>query len=167
MFRDMRRIKQVLSQEENIKILERNTAGVLAVTGDDGYPYAVPISYVYADGQIYLHSAKTGHKIDGIMRNRKISFCVVDQDQVVPEEYTTYFRSVILFGTAELIAEETEKRRMLEKIAIKYEKVHNIKEREQEINGSIENVCMIKIMIEHMTGKEAIELVRKKQFIKK
>ena len=86
MFRDMRRIKQVLSQEENIKILERNTAGVLAVTGDDGYPYAVPISYVYADGQIYLHSAKTGHKRDGIMRNRKISFCVVDQDQVVPEK---------------------------------------------------------------------------------
>ena len=49
MFREMRRQKQVLSLEENIQVLSRGTSGVLAVSGDDDYPYAVPLSYVYHD----------------------------------------------------------------------------------------------------------------------
>ena len=66
MFREMRRFKQLLPQEAAVDILNRNTSGVLALTGDDNYPYAVPISYVYNDGKLYFHSAKSGHKIDAI-----------------------------------------------------------------------------------------------------
>ena len=75
---------------------------VLALLGDNDYPYAVPISYVYDDGKVYFHSAKSGHKIDAIQRTAKASFCVIDEDLVVPEEYTTYFRSVIAFGRIRL-----------------------------------------------------------------
>ncbi len=57
MFRPMRRKRQQLPQEECERILQKMTNGVLAVSGDEGYPYAVPISYVYADGCIYMHSA--------------------------------------------------------------------------------------------------------------
>ena len=85
MFREMRRLKQLLSREIAIDILSRNTSGVLALSGDDDYPYAVPMSYVYADEKIFFHSAKSGHKIDAIRRNEKVSFCVIDQDQIVPE----------------------------------------------------------------------------------
>ena len=89
MFREMRRKKQQLSTKECVEILRKRTSGVLAVFGEDGYPYAVPISYVYEDGKIYFHSAKAGHKIDAIQQNSKVSFCIIDQDQVVPEKYTS------------------------------------------------------------------------------
>ena len=95
MFRKMRRSRQELSREESIDVLERGTHGVLALMGDDGYPYALPISYAYKDGRIYFHSAAEGHKIDSIRRCGKASFTVVDLDEVKPEEYTTVYRSVV------------------------------------------------------------------------
>lgn len=120
MFREMRRNKQTLSREESIAVLNRGTSGVLAVSGDDGYPYAVPLSYAYHGSRLYFHCAKSGHKLDAIARNQKASFCVIDQDNVVPHEYTTYFRSVIVFGTARIVEDEAEKKRALEILAAKY-----------------------------------------------
>ena len=96
MFREMRRKRQLLSKEDTQKVLYQGTSGVLAVSGDDDYPYAVPLSYVYDGHKIYFHSAKAGHKLDSIVKNPKASFCVIDKDQIVPDEYTTYFRSVIV-----------------------------------------------------------------------
>ena len=66
MFREMRRKKQQLADEECRSILERGKTGVLAVNGDDGYPYAVPVNYVFSNGKIYFHSALSGHKVDAI-----------------------------------------------------------------------------------------------------
>ena len=71
MFREMRRKRQALSMEETAAILYRGTSGVLALSGDDGYPYAVPMSYVYTDGKIYFHCAKAGHKLDALKRHAK------------------------------------------------------------------------------------------------
>lgn len=97
-FREMRRKRQMLSAKESEEILRRMTNGTLALHGDGGYPYAVPVSYVYSDGRIYFHTAMQGHKVDALMRDDKVSFCVVEQDDVKPAEFTTYFRSVIAFG---------------------------------------------------------------------
>ena len=94
--------------------------GVLALSGDDDYPYAVPISYVFDGAKLYFHCAKDGHKLDAIQRSSKASFCVIDQDQIVPEKYTTYFRSVIAFGQIRIIQDEKEKRAAIEKLAKKY-----------------------------------------------
>ena len=118
-FREMRLRKQELSRQKVADILHKGTSGVLALLGDNDYPYAVPISYVYDDGKIYFHSAKNGHKIDAIQRTAKASFCVIDKDLVVPEEYTTYFRSVIAFGKIRVIEDDREKRAAIEKLAIK------------------------------------------------
>lgn len=161
MFREMRRNKQVLSPEESIAVLKKGTSGVLAVQGDDDYPYAVPLSYVYHDSKIYFHCAKTGHKIDGISRNSKVSFCVIDQDQIVPEEYTTYFRSIIVFGKARILEDEAEKRAALEKLAERYSPDQE-QGRLQEIDKLFNQVCLVELAIEHLTGKEAKELVRDK-----
>lgn len=120
----MRRKKQILSLEENIQVLNRGTSGVLAVSGDDNYPYAVPLSYVYHDNKIFFHCAQTGHKVDAIARNEKVSFCVVDKDQVVSEEYTTYFRSVIVFGKAGILDNEDEKLSTLKVLVAKYSPNH-------------------------------------------
>ena len=113
MFREMRRKKQALPPEECAEILRRGTSGVLAVLGDGGYPYAVPLSYVYDGEKIFFHCAKSGHKLDAIRQNSKVSFCVIDQDQIVPEEYTTYFRSVIVFGTARILNEMATRQSLL------------------------------------------------------
>lgn len=162
MFRNMRRSKQILSQADSIAILEKATSGVLAVAGDDDYPYAVPLSFVYADGKIFFHCAKSGHKLDAIARNNKVSFCIIDEDQIVPEEYTTYFRSVIAFGKACILEEEGEKRRAIEKLAAKYSP-NQEEGRLKEIDDQISHMCMVEITVDHLSGKEAIEFVKAKQ----
>ena len=159
MFREMRRKKQQLTEVECIKILTENTSGVLAVSGDNGYPYAVPLSYVYDNGSLYFHCAKSGHKLDAIKTCDKVSFCVVDQDLVVPQEYTTYFRSVIIFGRASIVDQKDEIRSAIEQLALKYYPDDSKDNRDSFIEKEYNAVCMVKIQIEHMTGKEAIELV--------
>ena len=159
MFREMRRKKQQLTEVECIKILTENTSGVLAVSGDNGYPYAVPLSYVYDNGSLYFHCAKSGHKLDAIKTCDKVSFCVVDQDRVVPQEYTTYFRSVIIFGRASIVDQKDEIRSAIEQLALKYSPDDSKDNRDSVIEKEYNAVCMVKIQIEHMTGKEAIELV--------
>ena len=161
-FREMRRKKQLLTDGECAEILTRNTSGVLAVLGDGGYPYAVPLSYDYHDNAIFFHCAKSGHKLDAIQNYDKVSFCVIDQDEIVPEEYTTYFRSVIVFGRAVILTEEKEIRDAIEKLSIKYAPEDSKENRDQAIEREYNAMCMFKIGIEHMTGKEAIELVRRK-----
>ena len=162
MFREMRRKKQLLSVEESLSILNRMTSGVLAITGDNDYPYAVPLSYVYYDNKIYFHGATSGHKIDAITKNSKASFCVIEQDNIIPEEYTTYFRSVIVFGKIRILEDNDEKRKAIEILAEKYSPALE-EGRLKEIEKGFNHMHMIELSIEHMTGKEAIELVRAKK----
>ena len=159
MFREMRRKRQQLTEAECIEILMKNTSGVLAVLGDNGYPYSVPLSYVYDSGSLYFHCAKSGHKLDAIKNCDKVSFCVIDQDLVVPEKYTTYFRSVIIFGQASVVDQEDEIRSAIEKLAVKYHPNDSKENRNYTIEKEYKAMCMVKIQIKHMTGKEAIELV--------
>ncbi len=163
MFRELRRKKQALSQEECTAVLNRGTSGVLALAGDDDYPYAVPISYVYDGEKLYFHCAKSGHKLDAIRRNAKASFCVIDKDQIVPEEYTTYFRSVIVFGKIRIIEEDGEKRAAIEKLALKYAPDDTLENRKEAIEKEWKPLCMLELMPEHISGKEAIELARQRK----
>ena len=160
MFRKMRRFGQQLSHEACEEILQRATSGVLAVSGDDGYPYAVPLSYVYRDGRLYFHCAVEGHKLDAIRHSDKASFCVIDQDEVVPERYTTHYRSVIAFGRVRIL-EGDEKRRSIEWLADRYAPGETERGR-QEAESAWNRLCMLEMRVEHMTGKQAIELVQKK-----
>ena len=161
MFREMRRKNQMLSQEESIAVLQKETSGTLAVLGDNGYPYAVPLSYVYYDNKIYFHGAKVGHKIDAIQKHNKVSFCVIDQDDVISEEFTTYFKSVIAFGTARIIEDDTEKRSAIEKLTAKFSSDQSEQKRSEEITRHLSVLGIIEMTIEHMTGKQALELTKK------
>lgn len=160
MFRDMRRNRQMLSREESIGILNQGTSGVLAVSGDEGYPYAVPLSYVYRDGRMYFHCARAGHKLDALKNTDKASFCVIAQDDVIPEKYTTCFRSVIVFGRLRILEEDREKRAAAVLLADKYAPEADQAGRDREIEEQFDRLCILELSIEHMTGKEAIELTR-------
>lgn len=158
MFREMRRINQLLSIEETEAVMKRCTNGVMACIGDEGYPYAVPLSYVYYNSKIYFHTAKTGHKIDAVLRNPKVSFSVIGEDTVVSEKFTTYYRSVIAFGKAR-ITEGEEYREAFRALVDKYSGDQPEEARQNEIN-TCSNAYIIAIDIEHITGKEAIEYAR-------
>ena len=157
MFRKMRRFRQQLTDEETVQILENGKTGILGVIGDDDYPYTVPVNYVYRDGKIYFHGANAGHKYDAMSKNDKVSFCVIDKDDVVAEELTTYFRSVIIFGRVRILTDKTETEEAVRILGLKY---YNVPEAvEKEIQRDSKTLCCFEITIEHMTGKEAKELV--------
>ena len=160
MFREMRRGKQLLSTEDTAAVMNRCTNGVLACSGDEDYPYAVPLSYVYFNNKIYFHSAKAGHKVDAIIKNPKVSFAVVDEDTIVSEEYTTYFRSVIAFGKARIV-EGDEWFEAFRALVEKYSGDQPEEAKLKEINGCTQ-AYLIAIDVDHITGKEAIEYVKAK-----
>ena len=161
-FREMRRKRQQFSEEESIAILQKATSGTLALLGDGGYPYAVPISYVYDDGKLYFHSAMSGHKVDAIRGCDKASFCVIDKDDVKPAEYTTFFRSVIAFGRIHIVEDETEKLAIARILGNRYNP-NQEEALQKELEHGLSRMLAIRFDIEHLTGKEAIELVRAHQ----
>ena len=159
MFREMRRKRQQMPESEAIAILERGSHGGLAVLGDGGYPYAVPISYVYEDGKIYMHCAKSGHKLDAVRACEKASFCVVDQDEVVQAEFTSHYRSAIAFGRIREITDDAEKRRMVSLLARKYCPDLPQAEHDKAMERDWAPLNMLELTIEHLTAKQAKELI--------
>ena len=158
-FRQMRRIRQQLPHAESLSILEKATSGTLALLGDGDYPYAVPISYVYDNNHLFFHSAVSGHKIDAINRYDKASFCVIDMDEIHGDEYTTYFRSVIAFGRIHVITEPAEKLSATQLLGRKFNP-NQEEALQKEIEKGFSRMVIIRMDIEHLTGKESIELVK-------
>ena len=158
MFREMRRKRQQLTPDECSAILRGASSGVLAVLGDGGYPYAVPLSFVYDGDRIYFHCAREGHKLDAVRRESRASFCVIDRDEVVPERYTTRYRSVIAFGTVRILENDAERRAAAEALAEKYAPKEPQASREAEIARYWDTLCALEMTVEHLTGKEGLEL---------
>lgn len=157
-FREMRRKRQQLSDEESYAILQKATSGTLALLGDGGYPYAVPISYVFSEGKLYFHSALSGHKVDAIRGCDRASFCVVAQVDVKPALYTTFFRSVIAFGRIHIVDDEAEKLAAARLLGNRYNP-HQDEALQKELENGLARMLVIRLDIEHLTGKESIELV--------
>lgn len=155
MFSPMRRTRQELPTAEWQDILQKGTSGVLAVLDPDGYPYAVPLSYIYLDGKLIFHGAVTGHKIEAIRHHAQASFCVIAQDDVVPLEYTTNYRSVIAFGTIRILDDAAEKRRTVELLMKKYAPQDTVEHRNAEIESAWNRFHIFELTIDHVTGKES------------
>ena len=164
MFRPMRRAGQQLSPSECEEILRKATSGTLAVIGDGGYPYAVPVSHVYDQGKLYFHSARTGHKIEALRAEPRVSFCVIAQDKVMPRERTTAYISVIAFGRAKVVEDEAGQRRIAGLIGEKFS--HDYPELcRQEIDEVVAagTMACVEITVEHMTGKCGLEVLKKRR----
>ena len=155
MFREMRRRNQQLSKDACEKILQTAPRGVLAVLGDGGYPYTVPLDFVYEDGRIYFHSAVTGHKLDAIKASDKCSFCVLDEGEQEPGEWWYYFNSVIAFGRIRRVTDETTMLHALRKLGNKY--FPTAEEVEADIARSFSRMAVLELTIEHLCGKHVQE----------
>ena len=151
MFREMRRKKQALSEEECIDILINEPRGVLAVLGDDEYPYALPLSHVYVDGKIYFHGTiKDSHKRDAIERHEKVSYCIMDKGTKSDSWWYT-FKSVIIFGKMRTIKDRDTKIEKLTQLGNKF--FPSEEETKDEIDRLLDVTELYEITIDHISGK--------------
>ena len=157
MFRNVTRIKQVLSDEECIEILKKEPRGILSVLGDGDYPYGMPMNHFYndEDGKIYFHSGAKGHKVDAIARNPKASFCVYDQGIHENGNWYLTIRSVIIFGKIEIIEDREKVYDIARKLSHKF--TNDEEYIENEIVHSGPKTLMFALVPEHMTGKWVTE----------
>ena len=153
MFREMRRSKQQLSREECIEILIQQPRGVLAVLGDEGYPYALPMDYWYCpeDGMIYFHCGPEGHKLDAIRQCDKVSFCVYDQGYRNEGDWALNIRSVIVFGRIQTVENHREAIEIIRRLSYKYTSDEAYIEDEIRHYGG--GVVCLALKPEQITGK--------------
>lgn len=153
MFRDLVRKNKKIAEEECIAILREEKRGVLAVLGDEGYPYAVPINHWYSeeDGHLYFHSGKTGHKIDAIRNCDKASFCVYDRGYREEGDWALNIKSVIVFGRVKIVEDHERAIEITRKLSYKF--TDDTAYIEREIENSGPGVLVFELIPEHMTGK--------------
>lgn len=154
MFREMRSKANMLTNEEVESILKTSPNGTLALYGENGYPYSVPVNFVYLDGKIYFHGAAVGYKLDCMKKDPHVSFSVIGKDDIAKENFTTLFSSVIAFGTVRVIDTMEEKVPVLEAMVGKYsaEFMESGKELISKGCGSV----AYELTIDHMTGKKGM-----------
>lgn len=155
MFRDMRRFRQQLDNEDCERVLRGGKRGVLAVSGDMGYPYTVPMNFVYDGSCIYFHSAPQGHKLDALRSCDKASFCVLSEDGLSDDGWSYYFNSVVAFGRLSEISDEAEKLEKLRLLGHKYFPTEEMAENDIAKNAA--RCVVLELKIEHMTGKRVHE----------
>ncbi|MBQ9552456.1 MAG: pyridoxamine 5'-phosphate oxidase family protein [Clostridia bacterium] len=152
MFRSMRRSKQQLSAEDCVELLKREKRGVLSVIGDDGYPYGIPLNHYYAaDGKLYFHGAKEGHKLDAINRCARACYTVLEKGTRPDGEWAYHVKSVVVFGTVSLVTNEEKAKEICLAIGAKFTDDKAYWEREWE--SAKTRVQCLELTPQHMTGK--------------
>ena len=157
MFREMRRKRKAVGDADSKALLHSARIGILAVNGDGGYPYAVPVNYLYdeANDRIIFHGARAGHKADALNASDQVCFTVYGDEVVKKESWAPFVRSVVAFGRCRPLQKPEEAQDALTRLALKY--YPNMDEVDREIQKSGEAVCVFEIQIEHISGKEIQE----------
>lgn len=158
MFREMRRKKKEMDRSQAESLLEKSRRGVLAVNGDDGYPYAIPVNYFYdrENQKIYFHGAREGHKADALRANDKVCFTVYGNETIKKEEaWAPFMQSTVVFGRCHLLETGEKAMALLKQMAMKYYPSEQLVDEEIAKLGNV--VQVFEIEIEHMSGKEIQE----------
>ena len=158
MFREIRKKRNELSLEKAKQLLHHERRGILAVNGDDGYPYALPINYYYDEmnNKIYFHGAKAGHKVDALKASDKVCFTVYGDEHIdETEPWAPYVQSAVVFGRCRLLEAGPESIARLKEFAMKYYPDEALADDQIARNGRATQ--MFEITIEHMSGKQVQE----------
>jgi nitroimidazol reductase NimA-like FMN-containing flavoprotein (pyridoxamine 5'-phosphate oxidase superfamily) len=148
----MRRHDRELSEAEALAILAKSEFGVLATVGADGWPYAVPVNHALVDRTLLVHCATEGHKLDNLAVEARVSYCVVTQAEVLPEELATRYESAIAFGWAAVLEAEDERRAALRTLGMRFAAQHREMVR-LKIEKDLFRTVVLRIDIERVTGK--------------
>ncbi len=149
MFPELKRNKYAMTSEESIKLLNRSNHGVLGMISENGYPYTVFVNYVVINSKIYIHCAQEGHKLDCIRNNEHVSFATAEKVQLIPQNFTTHYTSIICFGRARLI---NASRDILQAFIDKFSPDFQEKG-QQVIEADFKETQLIEIEIDHISGK--------------
>ena len=149
----MRRSDRKLDEAQTMEILQRGEYGVLCLMDPAGLPYGVPLNYALLDGNVYVHAATEGKKLQCIANNPRICFTVVGQTEVLPDKFSTRYESVMVFGAASLLEPSTEKDEALLALIRKYSTAH-IEAGIAYINNAKDKTAVIRIIPSEMTGKK-------------
>ncbi|MBR1921045.1 MAG: pyridoxamine 5'-phosphate oxidase family protein [Kiritimatiellae bacterium] len=154
-FREMRRIKQKLGDDEALEVLGSAKRGVLSVIGDDGWPYGVWINPYVEDGRIYFHGAKAGHKIDALRKDARASFAVVSEGVKDEGGWAYTYKSVVVFGRVEFVEDQDRALEICRRLARRF----NPSEADiaDEIRRAAAYVQVFSLVPEHITGKRVHE----------
>lgn len=157
MFRPIRRKKKEISTEAAKQLLRTERRGVLAVCGDDGYPYAIPINFYYKEetGKIYFHGARAGHKADALQKDDKVCFTVYGNESVREEAWAPFVQSAVVFGRCRVIEDQEQAIALVRELAGKY--YPDAVLIEEEIAHAGKAMRMYEITVEHLSGKEIQE----------
>jgi len=148
----MRRTDRALSEAEARDLVAKADYGFLTTVGADGWPYAVPLNHVLAGDLLYCHSARTGHKVENLAQEERVSFSVVTRAEILPQRLTTLYESAILFGRAAVVEDPAERQRALELLGERF--CAGFKpEVEAEIRKDGPRTAVLRIRIERITGK--------------
>ena len=123
MFREIRKKRNKIEDSAAEELLQNSRRGVLAVNGDDGYPYAIPLNYFYdrENRKIYFHGARAGHKVDALRVCDKVCFTVYGNETIREEAWAPFMQSTVVFGRCHLMENGSEKAmEMLKRFAMKY-----------------------------------------------
>ncbi len=157
MFRGLLRKKQQLTDQECVEILKTETRGVLSVNGDDGYPYGMPMNHFYdeADGCIYFHCGKMGHRVDALKKNDRVSFCVYDRGYRNEGEWALNVKSVIVFGKIEMIDNPATVADITAKLSRKF--TNDEEYIQKEISSALSRTLLLRLTPIHTCGKKVNE----------
>ena len=157
MFRPIRKKKNQISDKAAKELLRTSRRGVFAVNGDDGYPYAIPINFLYDEDaqKIYFHGSRAGHKVDSLRACDKVCFTVYGNETVRDEPWAPYMQSVVVFGRCRLLESGEESLALVKRFAMKYYPDESLVDIEIAEGGKA--VQMYEITIEHYSGKEVHE----------
>lgn len=151
----MRRFKQQLPQGECETILKEAYRGFLSLIGEGGYPYTIPINFVYEDGHIYFHGALQGHKMDAIKACDKVCFTVISEPVQEPGDWWYHVKSVICRGCISVIEDDTDHLSKLQLLGSKYFPEGYDMAGDIRRNGP--RAAILDLRIEHMSGKQVRE----------
>ncbi len=158
MFPSMRRFAQQTAPAEAERMLAACDYGVLSLMGENGYPYGVPVNYVYANGRIYFHCAVEGHKLRALSKESRVCFTVVEKSGTVPAMLSTAYASVCVFGHAAVVRDEEERMDVLAAICARLAPGYPEEGRSSIANDGPRTV-IVRVTPEHITGKTARQAV--------
>ncbi|MBD3242507.1 MAG: pyridoxamine 5'-phosphate oxidase family protein [Chitinivibrionales bacterium] len=121
---------------------------------DTDWPYVVPVAFGYRDRCLYFHSAHEGMKVDILKRNPRVCFEADTDIELVCGDnacgYSFRYRSVIGFGTAQILEGDTEKRAGLDVIM-----AHYAKGSFTYAPAMLSRMLVVRVDIERMSGKQS------------
>lgn len=157
MFRELTRKKQQLLPAEWKEVLKTVRRGVLSVTGEEGYPYGMPMNHFYDEetGHLFFHSGRTGHRVDAMGQNSKASYCVVDAGTHVDGDWALTFRSVIVFGRLQVVEDPVRGLELCRRLCRCF--MTDEGAIEAEIRSALNRTLFFELIPEQITGKRVRE----------